>query len=117
MVYWTARGFDIGPVERLAGQEAAFHPIYSLSGNASRAGLEALEGSDVDAIVILGTGLATLGTLLRRQDRRIPVLTANLALVWGMVEALTGLAPTRASLEPWLDCGSWAQRYHERMGG
>lgn len=117
MVYWTARGFDIGPIERLAGQEAAFHPIYSLSGNASRAGLEALEGSDVDAIVILGTGLATLGTLLGRQDQRIPVLTPNLALVWGMLEALTGLAPTRASLDPWLDGSIWAHRYRERMGG
>ncbi|KMK64883.1 hypothetical protein [Puniceibacterium sp. IMCC21224] len=115
MRYWAARGFEIGPVERLAGQEAAFHPIYSLSGNASRAGLGALEGSDVDAIVILGTGLATLGTLLGQRDRGIPVLTPNLALVWAMVTALSDAAPSRASLDPWLDGAAWAKRYHDRV--
>ncbi len=117
MRHWTARGFEIGKVERLAGQEAAFHPIYSLSGNASRAALEAVEGSDMDAIVILGTGLATLGTLLGRQDRRVPVLTPNLALVWGMIAALDDSGPTRASLDPWLDGTAWAERYQQRMGG
>lgn len=116
MAYWTARGFDVKAVERLAGQEAAFHPIYSLTGNAARPALEALEGRDVDAIVILGTGLATLGTLLGRQDRDIPVLTPNLALVWGMLAAQTAQPATRASLDPWLNGAIWAPRFRERMG-
>lgn len=116
MVYWQGRGFEIGPVERLVGQDSAFHPIYALSGNASRAGLDALTDSDVDAIVILGTGLATLGTLLGRSDPRIPVLTPNLALVWGMIEALTGHPPTPATLGPWLNGSIWAKRYCEKMG-
>lgn len=116
MRYWTARGFDVGPVERLAGQEAAFHPIYSLSGNASRSGLAALEHADVDAIVILGTGLATLGTLLGRKNQSVSVLTPNLALVWAMVETALGQTPTRQSLIPWLDGTGWAARYSARMG-
>lgn len=116
MRYWTARGFELSAVERLSGQDAAFHPIYSLPGNASRAALDALGGRDVDAIVILGTGLATIGTLLGRQDRGIPVLTPNLALVWSMLDALTDETPTAASLNPWLDATAWASRYRERMG-
>jgi len=112
--HWTARGFEIGPVERLAGEEAAFHPIYSLSGNASDAAIGAIKDSDADAIVILGTGLATLGALLGQVDRSIPVLTPNLALVWRILEAIKDAEPTRASLDPWLDGTEWAPRYHAR---
>jgi len=115
MAYWTKRGFEIGPVERLSGSEAAFHPIYSLSGNASGEALAALKGSDVDAIVILGTGLATLGTVLDHEDRSVPVLTPNVALVWRVVEAIKGTDPTRASLDPWMDGAAWASRYRAHM--
>ncbi len=116
MRFWQARGFRIGPVARLAGQEASFHPIYALSGNAAGEALAALDTSDVDAVVILGTGLATLGALLDRPDPAMPVLTPNLALVWSMVTAVTGTERSSDTLAPWLDGSGWAGRYRERTG-
>ena len=111
MRYWAARGLEVAAVEWLAGREAAFHPIYALRGNAAAAALTALEGAEVEAVVILGTGLATLGALLERDGDRLPVLTPNLALVWRSVLAMAGEAPTRASLGPWLDGSGWAARF------
>ncbi|MGR3742592.1 MAG: maleate cis-trans isomerase family protein [Pseudooceanicola nanhaiensis] len=109
MRYWAARGFEIGPVERLAGKDAAFHPIYALPGNASAAALAAIDAGEVDAIVILGTGLATLGTLLEHAQP-VPVLTPNLALAWRL------LATVEATpLAPWLDGSAWADRYRARL--
>jgi len=109
MRYWAARGFEIGPVERLTGRDAAFHPIYALRGNASAAALAAIDANEIDAVMILGTGLATLGTLLDRTGA--PVLTPNLALVLRMLR----MAGLDAPLAPWLDGTAWAQRYRDRM--
>ncbi|MEM8663283.1 MAG: hypothetical protein AAGF49_04070 [Pseudomonadota bacterium] len=63
--YWTARGFNVAAKTSAFAATDTFHPIYSMS--AERAGREISEvsGAAVDAVVMLGTGMPTLGPIAR----------------------------------------------------
>ena len=53
-------------VVELTSTAAGFHPIYAFSADVCEDALTQLRESDVDAIVLLGIGLATLPAIAAR---------------------------------------------------
>jgi maleate isomerase len=115
LAFWAARGLEIVRVERLSGNEADFHPIYGMGSDAATRGVEALGTDGLEAIVILGTGLPTLRCLRGFGGRPLPILTPNLAVMWRTALVLSGEAPSRDGLAPWLSGAAWQAAYDMRM--
>ncbi|MEM7021773.1 MAG: hypothetical protein AAF637_04185 [Pseudomonadota bacterium] len=113
--YWQARGLELAEVAQLSGADNAFHPIYGLDAGAAGSGLEKLSKADVEAVIMLGTGLATLPALDRATEGANPVISSNLCLAWYAVQALKGDAPDRGSLVPWLQGEGWSDRLRARV--
>ncbi|MFY0691746.1 MAG: hypothetical protein JXR14_07465 [Paracoccaceae bacterium] len=114
LAYWEKRHLEIAEVYRITSDDAAFHPIYALSDQASSVGLEALAGRQIEAVAMLGTGLPTLPTLLKAGGAPLPVISPNLCLMWRALLALRGEAPSRENLMPWITGAHWSERFHAR---
>jgi maleate isomerase len=109
--YWSARGFEVIAKADAYRETDAFHPIYSLPSGAAQAGLDALAGEDLDAIVMLGTGMPTLAPIRRRPRLgRAPVLSCMLAMTWRAVAAAGRQSPQRENLFAWIDGDHWRAR-------
>jgi maleate cis-trans isomerase len=113
--YWESFGLEVvartGPDLR----SDRFHPIYAMRGAAVAEAMERLRDCGADAVVMLGTGMATLGPLLaaRRwaEEPGAPVpLSCNLALAWAATRAGEGREPDRASLLRWVGGAHWEPR-------
>jgi maleate isomerase len=64
---------------------------------------------DADAVVMLGTGMPTLGPLLEANAHsRVPVLSCMLCLGW---KAVAALAPEQTRLETWIRGDHWRERF------
>jgi maleate cis-trans isomerase len=109
VAYWTARGFTVAAKTGASNAGSGLHPIYSLPSSAAQAELDALdEAADLDAVVMLGTGLPTLSPIARTPRRgRAPVMSSMLCLAWRAVAALDGRRPEAADLLGFIDRGSW----------
>lgn len=106
--YWRARGFAVTAQSDAYRDSPDFHPIYSLTAAAAAAALDAMEGQDVDAIVMLGTGMPTLAPILARPFiGRAPVLSCMLATAWRGVAAMQGRKPDRNDLLAWVRGETW----------
>ncbi|MFN8759291.1 MAG: aspartate/glutamate racemase family protein [Tagaea sp.] len=106
--YWRARGFAVTAQSDAYRDSPDFHPIYSLTAAAAAAALDAMEGQDVDAIVMLGTGMPTLAPILARPFiGRAPVLSCMLATAWRGVAAMQGRKPDRDDLLAWVRGETW----------
>lgn len=116
LAYWEKRGLTIVRAERIASDDAAFHPIYALDGSASGSALEAIGTDGLDAIAMLGTGLPTLPAILRAVGGPIPVISPNLCLVWRSLLAIRGETPTADNLSPWVTGPVWSERFRARTG-
>ncbi len=113
VAYWRARGFDVACVRHTDTPPGPGHPVYSLGGDAAAAALTALAGQDVDAVLLLGTGMPTLPAIARRAGSgRAPVLSSTLALVWHVLECLQGrgAAPSAAALLELVGAPAWRER-------
>jgi maleate cis-trans isomerase len=109
--YWTARGYDVASVAGAELNEGAFHPIYAMTGATAEEALAAI-GTDLDAVVMLGTGMPTLRPILARpRAGQAPVVSCMLALAWRSVAAVDGRAPEAADLLRWVDGAHWGPRY------
>ena len=65
----------------------AFHPIYAMSGNGVLEAYGQLTESGADAVLMLGTGMATLNPILTGHKKGyIPAISCNLALVWASIK-------------------------------
>ena len=117
VAYWTARGFTVAAKAGAFDAGNAFHPIYGLPSGAAQAGLDALgdEAADLDAVVMLGTGMPTLAPIARTPrlsgERRAPVMSCMLCLAWRAVAALDGRSPDAADLLGWIERGRWAKAF------
>lgn len=115
--YWTARGFEVARIISMATPGAAFHPIYALAEGDASAALAAMQGAGVEAVILLGTGMPSLGAILATPDvEGAPVISCNLALIWRAMAALRGEAADAASLRRWISGADWPARYAERLG-
>jgi maleate cis-trans isomerase len=111
LAYWGAAGLEIAEVEQAAkAPPDSFHPIYSLDEAEVDQAVGALR-RPTDAVLILGTGVATLRTLANRnRGARAPVLSCNLCLAWRTFAVLDDRTRDRAALVGWLSNPPWASR-------
>ncbi|MDN3920293.1 maleate cis-trans isomerase family protein [Roseateles violae] len=113
--YWESRGLSVVAEVSSALDHAQFHPIYSLRAQAAGQLLERLAPLEgIDAVVMLGTGMPTLGPLLQanRRPGQVPVLSCMLCLAWKAVELIE---PGRFPIDGWLKGTHWAQRLHSAV--
>jgi maleate isomerase len=116
VAYWQSHGYDVAAVATVFNEASAFHPIYSLGGGSASQALQTLKDKPLDAIVMLGTGMPTLRPIADSIGwSGAPVMSCNLCLAWRAVEALDGQAPSRTSLEPWLEGEGWVAQLNERL--
>ena len=117
VAYWTSRNFEV--VEEAGNFESAstFHPIYSISNKTAGTAVRAMKTKEIDAIVMLGTGMPTLRLI--RDAARIkgpPVLSSMLALAWRTVTAIDGRQSDRKNLVNWIAAEHWGQRLNAHIG-
>lgn len=111
MAYWVSHGFEIGSVQSVQSSDPGFHAIYTTSSESAKHAAQALRASDADAVLMLGTGMPSLKTLLMpREQAGPPWLSCMLALMWQSVCAIPRTAPTSSDLQTWLTARHWAHR-------
>ncbi len=109
--YWQSRGFDVGDVSGRFNDESTFHPIYSLSAGTADEALQQLKDKDIDAIVMLGTGMPTLEPIARAAHwSGPPVMSCMLCLAWRTIQAVDGVEPNTATVMDWVNGAHWAPR-------
>jgi maleate cis-trans isomerase len=112
--YWSEQGFDVRHVVDVAQRSGAFHPIYAMPGSDALAALAQFDNIDVDAVLMLGTGMPTLGAIAAATNTRRPVLSCMLALGWASIAAVTKPASDRDDLLHFLEHGAWRQALRQR---
>lgn len=117
--YWQDMGFEVGAVGGTFNTDPAFHPIYSLTAESADECLLALDTKDIDAIVMLGTGMPTLEPIARAAKRSgPPVLSCMLALAWATLEAADGgSADPLGRLKGFIAGDGWAERLAQTKAG
>ena len=109
--YWESRGFAIAAKTSAARPGDHFHPIYSLPSGAARQALDQMGDPNLDAIVMLGTGMPTLAPIAQTPFiGRTPVLSCMFCLIWAGATLLDGARPSAASLDHWLGGDWWKAR-------
>ena len=116
--YWADQGFAIGGVVRIGTRADTFHPIYSISAASAAAGVQELEGTRLDAIVLLGTGMPTLEAILRQaHEAGAMLLSCMLCLGWAAISAVTGQDADQQSLLQFMRGAEWGARLRARAAG
>lgn len=109
--YWSAHGFTVAAETGAFKDVGAFHPIYSLMGGEALAALDALPTTDLDAVLMLGTGMPTLEPIRRRPFvGKAPVISCMLATAWRTTRALDKGPLTRDSAVAWIENPEWGGR-------
>ena len=113
--FWQSHGFDVVAHCGPAQEDDAFHPIYAMAEQGVCVAYEKLSDSNADAVLMLGTGMATLGALLHGQERGLlPAVSCNLALVWHAINCCTSNGDdSQCSLQlaDWQSGQHWQQKY------
>jgi maleate isomerase len=108
-IYWQEQGFEVVAKASPALKTEAFHPIYAMVGSGVFAAYQELSGKKADAVLMLGTGMATLGPLIAGREAGLkPAVSCNLALAWAVSRAHDELGTQ--PLADWLDGKGWAER-------
>ena len=117
IAYWQTRGFTVARVARVPLPADAFHPIYALGSREAALALAGLDASGLDAVVLLGTGMPTLGCIARHPAHGgVPVISSMLALGWRVAEALLRPeAPSPAVLRGLIAGAGWKERLGTRL--
>jgi maleate cis-trans isomerase len=116
--YWGEHGFEVARVASVAAAPGeSFHPIYGLRAAESSQALSSLAQEPVPAIVMLGTGLPTLGPLLAANRRGGPLaLSCMLCLAWRLLVSLGRLEDSRDSLEEYARGAGWETAFARSTG-
>lgn len=110
--YWRAHGFDVASVTSAFNPDSDFHPIYSLGAAAAGLALDRTAGEALDAIVMLGTGMPTLGPILAHAAiSELPVLSCMSALAWRSIAAFDRGLQNAVAARRYLSGTSWRRRY------
>lgn len=113
--YWQAQGFTVAAMAEAKAEGGEFHPIYAMKASGAGTALDTLEGEDLDAIIMLGTGMPTLQPILDRPRLgRAPVMSCMLCLAWRAVEAVDHAAPAAETLLAWIAGKDWGPRLAAR---
>lgn len=117
IAYWESRGLAVAAVAKVVATAAdrarsgSAHPVYALGSSSVINALASLGGKSLDAVVLLGTGMPTLKTIVQMPSLDgAPVLSCTLALAWRCVGAADGQACTGDSLREWIAATDWKPR-------
>lgn len=94
--YWRAAGFDLAEVRRIETGNGDTRGIYSLSSEDGRPAAEALRRTDVDAVLLSGTGMPSLRLIAEAHDGSPPLLSSNLCLALRLCDLIGAHAPDPA---------------------
>jgi maleate isomerase len=112
IAYWRAHGFDVRTVARVTGPDDSFHPVYDLSAARVAQALAALDLRDVDAVVMLGTGMPTLASMLRHAAALpVPVLSCLSALAWRALAVFDRGFNEADAMRRFFAGAGWRQRF------
>ncbi len=116
VAYWQSRGFTIAELSGTFNNDSQFHPIYSLSAGSAQEALQKQRNKDLDAIVMLGTGMPTLEPIANAAGwDGPPVMSCMLCLAWRTIQAVDGVAPDAGNLMGWIGGAHWAPRLLEDL--
>ncbi len=105
--HWIRAGLRVTTVVQLPSGSASAHGIYGLTTEAVLTQLAELELNGADAILITGTGMPSLRTILALEpEYQVPVLSSNLCLAWALAKTVgnTSHGPESRLF------GGWAKR-------
>lgn len=115
--FWRGRGLEIVATQILQGDRSDMRAIYRLRSTDAARGLERLQATAAEAVLITGTGMPSLGAITRVHGGR-PVLSSNLCLAWHATQALHREPLDRASLLAWLaPDAAWRARLAAKFPG
>lgn len=101
VAYWRAAGFEVVRTADVPTARADTRGIYELQSADAAAALAGLDVSDVDAVLLSGTGMPTLRLLRERSGRTPPLLASNACLAWRLRARLVGgTEPNDSPLAP-----------------
>jgi maleate cis-trans isomerase len=111
VTYWQNAGFEVSEVASAYNDASEFHPIYSLRASSSVEALNSLKNKEIDAIVMLGTGMPTLQPLLDCHNwNGPPVTSCMLSLAWRTVMHIDGTKPSKENMLAWSRGKEWQKR-------
>lgn len=114
--YWQSRGYEVDEVVPVINPAEGGHPIYSLTGDAANLALQGVRRSTADAIVMLGTGMPTLGPIAQASGwKGPPVLSSTLCLAWRALAACAGRSPDASDLADWVAAKHWRDALNATM--
>lgn len=109
--YWEGHGFEVVEKAGPALREAAFHPIYAMSGDAVLGAYRRLSRAGADAILMLGTGMATLRPLLAGAEEGLaPAISCNVALAWAATQKARWTDLDPGGIGDWTTGRRWRDR-------
>lgn len=112
VVYWRAHGFEVASVSNAFNSGSDFHPIYSIGAMAAQTALGRTSAETVDAIVMLGTGMPTLGPILTHAAASdLPVLSCMTALAWRSLAVFDSTLREPSAARRYLAGIGWRRRY------
>ncbi len=115
--YWRSRGLDVVAEVSAYRETEEFHPIYSLDAAAAAKALKELEGEDLDAVLMLGTGMPTLDAIAAQPFLgKTPVLSCMLCLGWHAAALVDPEFGSKDGLLNWVRGGTWKEALHRSRG-
>lgn len=114
--YWSQNGFAIGGLIQIGVKAGTFHPIYTITAADAEAATLQLADKAVDAIVLLGTGMPTLGSLVRHpRVGNAVVLSCMMCLGWAAIDRVLQRPPAREALLAFARGAEWGARLTAHM--
>ena len=119
VAHWNEEGMDIVRIVSPAGDRSDTRRIYLLGTPDAVAALNRLDISDVDAVLVTGTGMTSLGAIAWHAGRSdVPILSSNLYLAWAAscrLSAGAGGGDADSFLEWLAQQAPWRARFASRF--
>jgi maleate isomerase len=115
--YWRGHGFDVVKVTGIFDVSSKFHPIYDLAASSVEDALATIDLKSVDAVVILGTGVPTLGPILKYTGNGspVPILSCTSALAWRSLMVFDPDLAEQRVMRRYFDGDGWRERFDHAM--
>lgn len=97
--YWRAAGFDVAEVRRIETGSGDTRSIYTLGSEDARPAADALRRTEVDAVLLSGTGMPSLA-LIAEAEGGPPIISSNLCLALRLCDLIGAPAPDPADWRP-----------------
>jgi maleate isomerase len=116
IAYWRSHGFEIAAVAGAFDASSKFHPIYDLPAARAEDALAGIDLKAVDAVVMLGTGMPTLGPILAcTNGSNVPILSCMSALAWRSLAVFDRGLAEPAAMRRYFAGDGWRARFARAM--